>query len=190
MKEGRLEQTILWRCLDSPGHDACGLWALPDGWRLSGAAVFSLEEQPCHLAYTVDTDLEWRTRSATVTGWFGHEPVALAIESLAGERWSLNGTEQGAVAGCVDIDLSFTPATNLIALRRLALPIGEGAEAPAAWLDFPAPTLQRLDQQYRRLTSDRYGYRSPGNGYAGQLEVSEAGFVLRYPGLWELELVR
>jgi uncharacterized protein len=182
-----LVQTILWRRLDVPGHDACGLLAMDSGWRLTGTAAFGLDNRSCHLHYVVDCVLAWRTRSATVTGWIGRNAVQLAITALPDQGWSLNGTEQAAVAGCLDLDLAFTPATNLIALRRLALGVGDEADAPAAWLRFPELVLERLDQQYRRLDRYRYAYRAPGTGYAGILEVTDAGFVTRYPGLWEME---
>jgi hypothetical protein len=115
--------------------------------------------------------------------------VELDIVAMPGVRWALNGTEQPQVAGCLDVDLNFTPATNLIAIRRLTLQIGDRSEAPAAWLRFPELVLERLEQHYHRVTLDQYDYRAPGVDYAATLRVSEIGFVTRYPGLWELEAV-
>ncbi|HSO74659.1 MAG TPA: putative glycolipid-binding domain-containing protein, partial [Blastocatellia bacterium] len=43
------DQSILWRRLDGPGHEFLRLSSEEDGWRLSGAAVFSHEQQPCRL---------------------------------------------------------------------------------------------------------------------------------------------
>lgn len=182
----RLEQTILWRRLDVPGHDACGLWKMDECWRLEGTAVFAFEGRPCHLAYAIECDAAWITRSARVTGWIGREAVDLTI-AVTGGYWQLNGIDQQQVAGCMDVDLGFTPATNLIALCRLALQIDEEADAPAAWLSFPELEFVRLRQHYRRIDENRYEYASPDTGYAGTLEVNEAGFIKKYPGLWEVE---
>ena len=58
--------------------------------------------------------------------------------------WS--GTERPPeYSDCVDVDLSFTPATNTLPIRRLGLDIGEEAEIHVAWLrlaraDRPAGT--------------------------------------------------
>jgi hypothetical protein len=186
----RLEQLILWRRLDLPGHDACNLWATEHGWSLTGTAIFGLEDQPCHLAYQVECDLTWGTRSAKVTGWFGRQVLELTIVSRPGERWEFNGTDQPQAAGCLDVDLGFTPATNLIALRRLALGIGQAADAPAAYLHFPELKLERLEQWYHHVSPDTYEYQSPSFGYAAPLQVSDVGFVTRYPGLWELEALQ
>ncbi len=184
-----LLQTILWRRLDVPGHDACGLWASDDGWRLAGTAVFRAEEaQPCHLSYEVRCDSSWRTQSASVMGWLGKTPVKIDLEVLPGERWTLNGEEQGKeVAGLMDIDLSFTPSTNLVQFRRLSLTVGDEVEAPVAYLHFPELTLGRLDHRYHRVALDQYDYQAPRFGYAATLQVSDLGFVTEYPGLWALE---
>jgi hypothetical protein len=184
-----LEQAILWRKLDAPGHDACGLWSVAGGWRLAGVATFLAEGQPCLLKYQVECDALWRTCAATVEGWMGSAEVGLAIAADAGERWSMNGVEYPELGDLVDIDLGFTPATNLVQLRRLALNVGQRAEAPVAYLHFPALILGRMDQRYHRVTAGEYHYESPAFGYDALLQVSEYGFVTRYPGLWDLETI-
>jgi hypothetical protein len=118
----------------------------------------------------------------------GRHAFELAIAAMPGKRWKLNGTNQPEAAGCLDVDLSFTPATNLIAIRRLALDMGQASEAPAAWLRFPERTLVRLEQRYHRVALDTYDYHAPSVGYAASLQVSDSGFVTYYPGLWEREV--
>ena len=190
MQMGELEQTILWRRIDTPGHDACALSASADGWRLAGTAVFSSEGEPCRLCYVVDCDASWLTRSAKVTGWVGRAAVNLAVEAVSGGRWLFNGAEQAGLDGLVDVDLGFTPSTNLIQLRRLNLRVGHGADAPTVYLNFPELTLGRLEHRYHRIAPGRYDYQAPTFGYAGVLEVTEAGFVTEYPGLWKLEALQ
>jgi len=191
MSTNTLLQTILWRRLDVPGHDACGLWVSDNGWRLAGTAVFHAEEQPSHLSYEVYCDSSWRTRSASVIGWLGRTPVKVALEVLPGEHWTLNGEEQGKdVTGLMDVDLGFTPSTNLVQLQRLSLDVGKEVEAPVTYLHFPELTLGRLDHRYRRIALDQYDYHAPSFGYTAILQVSDLGFVTQYPGLWALEALQ
>jgi hypothetical protein len=185
-----LKQLILWSRTDVPGHDACALWDMESGWCLAGTAIFALEGQPCHLAYEVDCDTTWRTRSVKVTGSIGRHVVELTIVAMPGARWELNGMEQPEAAGCIDVDLNFTPATNLVAIRRLALHIGHASDAPAAWLRFPELKLEKLQQRYHRVTLNTYDYQAPSVGYAAPLQVSDLGFVTQYPGLWALEALQ
>lgn len=183
-------QTILWRRVDSPGHDACALLALEDGWALKGAALFRMNGQPCSLHYTIMCDPSWQTRSASVDGWVGGTEVKIHIDALPDQRWCFNGAEQSETDGLVDLDLGFTPATNLIQFRRLSLDIGQQTIAPTAYLRFPELTLGRLEHYYHRLAVDRYDYRAPEFDYTAILQVSDAGFVTEYPGLWELEALQ
>jgi hypothetical protein len=178
--------SILWTRLDAPGHDSCGLERLADGWRLSGVAAFAEDGLPSALAYEVLCDEAFVTRSALVQGFVG-DTTCRADIVRSGLHWSLDGVPQPEVEGCLDVDLSFTPATNLLAIRRLALGIGGEAPCAAAWLLFPERRLARLDQTYRRVDETRYAYR--GSGYADTLETSRSGFVTTYPGLWQAEHV-
>ena len=180
-------KTILWRRIDQPGHDAARLWETAVERTLEGTAVFSEGGKPCRLDYRVVCDAEWRTRSATVRGWIGHEPFTVAIAADAARQWTINGVVAEAVRGCDDVDLSFTPATNLLPIRRLKLAIGQQASVRAAWLDFPASTLAPLDQTYACVGPAAYRYESDGGRFVATLETTADGFVRRYSGLWEPE---
>jgi len=182
-----LEHASLWRRLDCPGHDSCCLWKSGDGWQLSGTAIFLFEQKPCLLSYEMNINSNWETRAASISGYVDKSTVALAIARTSNHSWSINDIELQAAADCIDLDLGFTPATNLIAIRRLSLAVGARSQAPAAWLDFPDFTLKRLEQYYHRLSHDRYEYTSPDAGYADVLEVDDYGAIMRYPQLWEQE---
>lgn len=176
--------TAFWRRLDTPGHDACRLMRTADGWRLSGCAVFEHERNACCLTYAVECDAQWRTRSARVNGSVGFDELAFDIEKTPGGDWLLNGVSQAKAQGQVDLDLGFTPATNLIAIRRLDLRPGVERIARAAYyLEFTLE-LDIIEQTYRRIDATTLAYASPAHGYAAELQVAPIGFVTEYPGLW------
>lgn len=177
--------SILWRRLDGPGHDACRLEEADGGWRLEGAAVFLHRGVPAKLAYEVACDSGWRTRTGRVDGWLGEDRVGLSITRTEEGEWRVGGEIASLPSGPIDLDLGFTPATNLIPVRRLSLATGRGADAPAAWLDAETGRLEVLVQRYERRSESAYWYEAPEVGYAARLDVGPLGFVRRYPGLWE-----
>lgn len=179
--------SILWRRVDRPGHEAAHLRAVGVGWRLAGSAVFAHEGAPCHLVYAVACDAAWRTVSATVEGRVGSTPVAIRVEADGEGRWRVNGADCPPVEGCRDVDLNFSPSTNLLPIRRLGLAVGQEARVRAAWLRFPGFTLEPLDQVYRRTGPSTYRYASHDGRFVRDLEVTEAGFVTDYPGFWSME---
>jgi hypothetical protein len=93
--------------------------------------------------------------------------------------------DQAAVLGCIDLDLNFSPSTNLLPIRRLDLAIGQHAEVKAAWLRFPSFNLEPLTQIYSRLDETSYRYSSNNGKFVRDIKVNEAGLVTVYPGLWE-----
>ena len=144
MKE--MTQTILWRRLDLSGHEFATLDELNHGWRLSGTALFSAEQGPTRLDYSVICDSGWRTNWAEINGVIGSRRVSLTVSVDEGRRWHLNGVECCAVEGRLDIDLGFSPSTNLLPIRRLTLSVGAEAAVRAAWLPFPSLDFELLPQ--------------------------------------------
>jgi uncharacterized protein len=179
--------SILWHRLNGPGHDACLLEQVPDGWRIDGTAVFRENGVLARFSYQVTCDAGWRTQAGQVAGFHGPKPVLFQIVRGAAGAWQMNGQPVPNLEDCVDLDLGFTPATNLLQLRRVALREGESADVPVAWLDVSAGRLERLAQQYSRRGETTYWYEAPRFAYCALLEVNPSGFILRYPALWEAE---
>jgi hypothetical protein len=177
--------SILWRRLDRPGHEFLRVSSAESWRRLTGIAVFAHDQQPCRLDYQIVCDPSWHTVYGHVSGWLGNESVEIDISVDSANRWLLNGEECLAVAGCADLDLNFSPSTNLLPIRRLSLAIGEEAPVSAAWLRFPSFTLERLDQVYRRIDAETYRYESAGGAFVREIRVNPAGIVTRYPDFWE-----
>lgn len=179
------ERSILWRRLDQSGHESARVFLADSRWHLAGAAVFAHDGAPCRLDYEVVCDAAWQTQRGRVTGWVGSAGIALEVRADPARRWWLNGTECPDVAGAADLDLEFSPSTNLLPMRRLGLSVGEERPAHAAWLRFPGFALEPLRQRYRRLAVGTYRYETEDGEFVAELEVDGSGLVTRYPGLCE-----
>lgn len=180
-------KAILWRRLDVPGHESARVFFDPPYWHLAGTAVFAHEHQPCRLDYSVNCESSWQTLSATVAGWVGDQVIEIEISVDAAHGWRLNGQECPAVAGCIDLDLNFSPSTNLLPIRRLDLSDGQESQVRAAWLRFPRFILEPLEQVYRRINATTYQYESAGGRFKTELKVNEQGLVTEYPNIWRAE---
>jgi len=179
-------RTILWRRIDWPGHEAARLAPREAGWELSGTAVFVYEARAVRLEYVIACDVGWRTVATHVSGWVGDAVIDVAISVDPQGRWWLNERECPAAAGAVDVDLNFSPSTNLLPIRRLRLDVGHSAPVRAAWLRFPSFALEPFEQTYFRVGTTAYRYESAG-GFAADLEVDDVGFVTRYGDIWHVE---
>ncbi|SPH24074.1 hypothetical protein DEA8626_03123 [Defluviimonas aquaemixtae] len=184
---GRVIALARWTRLDVPGNDYCRLIADTDGWRLTGEAVFAEDENETQLGYDIHCDGHWRTLTATIRGRRAKEEVSWKIEQTAG-AWRVNGEVQPRVSGLADIDLSFTPATNLIPIRRMNLSVGVANQVIASWFTYPEVGLLPLHQTYTRTGAGAYLYTSPDHGFSAILRVHPSGFVIDYPQIWTGEV--
>lgn len=174
--------TAHWRRLNGDGTDRCSLARVDMGWILTGEADWIEKGVEIALTYAVRADPDWQTLSADVAGQWGERPVNLRIQRTEG-GWMLNDVPQRVGAEARDVDLSFTPATNLLAIRRLALNGGGPAHCTAAWLMPGLDRLAPLKQTYTRRADGACDYASAS--FAARLDVHETGFVTHYPGYWE-----
>jgi hypothetical protein len=178
--------SAIWRRIDTPGHDACWLTRDERGLMLDGAAIFRHSAGPARLAYRVECDTDWRTLSGMVLGNIGNRPVSFNI-ARQDSGWTLNGTVVPGLEQLDDLDLSFTPATNLLQLRHRDFPFGKSVSIPVAWLDIDTGMLTNLPQFYERRGISKFWYQAPTVGYEGMLELAPDGFIQNYPELWIAE---
>ncbi len=179
-----------WRRLDVPGQEQAHVEQTAAGWRLTGELDVEEAGVAARLHYTIDCDPEWRTRSAMIEGVVGGDPIRFALSADGAGHWRRDGAPVPELAGALDVDLGFTPATNTLPIRRLVLAVGESAPVRSAWLRFPELRLEPLEQTYTREAENSFRYRAlvDGEPFIARLDTDAFGRVLRYEGLWEAEL--
>jgi hypothetical protein len=175
----------MWQRMGSPGIEYFELRESTEGWELAGSVVLADEGVPCAADYTLRCDRQWATREARIQLRRGGVEQALSLRVDARQRWWRGEEEVPQFRGCTDIDLAFTPSTNTLPIRRLALEVGQGRDVTAAWVRMPDLSLVTLPQRYTRLTPSRYHYESNGGSFTAEVETDEFGLVLTYPPGWE-----
>ena len=180
---------ILWQRVDRPGYEISALDPHDGGWQLAGTVLFAHDSLPCQLTYSIQCDLHWQTQSVWIRGQVGAKPVSLGFTRSSASEWCSNGVRIAEVDGCIDIDLGFSPSTNLLPIRRLRLGIGSRAVVRAAWVRFPELSLELLDQVYTRVDESHYLYESADGSFRRELLVDADGFVLEYPDYWRTEAI-
>jgi hypothetical protein len=182
--DDRLGHHVLWHCGELASSEHAWLLDDEEGHRLAGVVVLPLDGAPCHITYDVMVDHHWAPLAATATVTTPAGVSRIALASQDDGRWTVDGTTAPLLDGCGDVDLGWTPATNTIPIRRLALGVGETARISAAWVRFPELDVVASEQHYTRLGDDRWRYQS--GDYDFELRTHEAtGLVLAYgDDLW------
>jgi len=87
---------------------------------------------------------------------------------------------------CMDVDISVTPFTNTLPLKRLCFKTGESRELKMVYFDLPSFEVKASRQRYTYLGNNRFIYEGIDTGYKNEIAFTPDGFVKLYPGLFEL----
>jgi len=176
-------RTVLWRRIDGNGFDRCTVSAGPDGHRITGTALFAADGVAHEIRYSVLTDAAWHTRTVGVSLSTSRGDRTLALSADGAGAWSAGDAPLIDLFGAIDVDLAWTPATNILPVKRLALEPGQTADISVVMLDHTDHEVHKANQRYECLAPGRY--RFSAGSFATELLVDDEGLVTTYPGEWE-----
>ena len=115
------------------GFEVVFLRREPDGYRFAGHASAVEERVAWAVRYAISVDLSWATRSAHVVAESELGTREAQLETDGVGAWRVDGRPAPELAGCSDVDLEASAFTNAFPIHRLALQVGQRADAPAAY---------------------------------------------------------
>lgn len=174
---------VLWRATDGMGFDRCSLDEIPGGYRLSGTALLAIADEAYEIRYSVITNPAYATTTVGAHVQSSGNDRRMALQADGEGSWSVGDDPLLDLYGAIDVDLTWTPATNSLPILRLGLEVGASAEITAAVVDFPGHDIGRRTQRYTRINDSTYRYES--DSFEAELEVGDDGLVRRYGDLWE-----
>ena len=176
---------VMWQAWDSPGLGHLRLAVRDSGVLADGMVVGVTDGRPFRLAYEVRCDAYWRVRAARVS--VPGEPPKVELLSDGEGNWATpDGRDAAYLEGCRYVDISVTPFTNTLPIRRLSLASGEAADISVAYFDGAELQPWPEPQRYTCLENDGrgglYRFLSLDGGFTADLPVDADGLVVDYPG--------
>jgi hypothetical protein len=179
---------MLWQRFDQPSLEYMRFEQTNDRIQFDGTMALDLDGAPARITYRVECTPDWKTRHVEVTQERAGEIQQLKIEVDDHQHWYRDGKLLEQFTGLTNIDISVTPATNLLALRTMNLQLGQTQETSAVWIVFPELELEQLDQHYTMLDATHYHYEARSIEFEATLEVDDFGFIMQYGDLWRVVL--
>jgi uncharacterized protein len=178
------ERHFSWSPWSGPGHEHLVLVESDRGLTARGTVEgMSPEGRPFSLRYRVRVDAGWRTRDVELEV-LGQGSWLRLMSDGAGLWVDDRGQVAPGVDGCIDVDISVTPFTNTLPIRRLGLAPDSSEEVEVLYLEVPALTVRRSRQRYTCLGPRLYLFESLESDFRAELRVDGEGLVLDYPGLF------
>ena len=187
-----MERHIMWTPWIGPGLEHLHIKQMDEHITADGLILGLNEQEPFRVRYEIHCNSQWRLRTVHLSLLSGsHQTLNLSTDGSG--SWT---TEAGSVipslSGCLDVDISVTPFTNTLPIRRLALKPGMQATLSMVYIEVPLMQATARVQRYTCLEitpgGGRYLYESLENGvsvFTAELPVDSDGLVIDYPGLFK-----
>lgn len=181
-----MSRTIIarWRDWAGEGLEHLVLRAGSDGIRAEAVVIGAADDEIFAVQYRITCDAGWRTRHLEVSLLGGDRVIDLSGDGAG--RWTdRSGAMLPDLAGAIDVDLTATPFTNTLPVRRLELRNGQAEVIAVVYVEIPSLTVVARRQRYTCLEPGRrYRFESLESGFTREIEVDDDGLVRTYPGLF------
>lgn len=179
-----MQTNILWAGREYRSLENCLIETADTGVFIRSTIIGSYEGKIYQVEYEIRTNAEWETLSLQMRSRHSDRIMQWYCESDTRGNWTSNGQEMTEWNGCVDIDISLTPFTNTLPIRRLRLSDGAVQTIRVLFFDILEHEIRPVDQQYTRLSDKEYEYNNVVTDFKAKLVVNEQGLVVDYPGLF------
>jgi uncharacterized protein len=180
---------VVWSAWDASGLEHLRLSMHNDGVVADGIVIGVTEGRPFRVAYEVRCDVGWRVRAVRIDVPGSELPGVELLSEGQGTWTTPDGQTVSELRGCIDVDISVTPFTNTLPIRRLGLAPTETAELSVAYFEGTAlqawPEPQRYTCLEKSSRGGLYRFLSLDGGFTADLPVDTDGLVLDYPGLFK-----
>lgn len=179
---------VQWDSWEGNGVDHCSFVKNADSFVIEGVVIGNrFEGYAAH--YHVRADSDFCTREVRVE-FVGGPRLHLSADGKGNWFDMISGRPVPSLAGCLDVDIAATPATNTLPIKRLALK--EQATHDILVVYIPLATDIECDLVPRVMTQNytcliqgkRYRYESTPNGFTAELQVDQYDVVLDYPEMF------
>jgi hypothetical protein len=156
----------------------------PNEFASDAVILSTVDDQVFAVRYQIRCEADWRVREIEISGIGSDLAVELRSDG-AGNWFGESGVPQPQLRGAIDVDISITPFTNTLPIRRLNLQNGEKREILAVYIQLPNLAITTDRQRYTCLERGRrYRYESVDSDFTRDIEVDAHGLVTNYPDLF------
>ncbi|HEY6540872.1 MAG TPA: putative glycolipid-binding domain-containing protein [Ktedonobacteraceae bacterium] len=186
-----MERQVMWSPWMGPGLEHLRLLQRREDIVADGLILGMKEQTPFRVRYEIHCDLQWRVRVVQL-GLLDGSSHSLHFFTDGAGNWTIeSGKALPLLKGCLDVDISATPFTNTLPIRRLALQPGSSATLSMAYFSIPQMHVEVTQQRYTCLeitsSGGRYRFESlvdEVSHFTAELPVDQDGLVLDYPELF------
>ena len=181
------QQHAIWKSLEYPGLEYLYLLEEDATIQVVSTSICVIDQKPLKLDYVLSCDSQFVLKRVSINQF---DIGGFNLTTDGHGNW-LNQKLQPLpeLDGCIDIDISATPFTNTLPIRRIQWQVGQSEVFKMAYIHIPDLTVSVDPQRYTCLEKTAHGatfrYESLDSDFTADITVDSDGLVLNYPGLFE-----
>jgi hypothetical protein len=184
-----MRRQIIWSNLTATGLEQLQLLYRSDEIIADGIVLGVEQDVPFRIRYEIYCDTSWCVRKVTITSLTEDEQTIRLLADGSGNWTNEAGEELPAFKGCIDVDISVTPFTNTLPIRRLLLNCGESSDIKVVYIRVPEMQLSVEPQRYTCLeinnNEGKYKFQSLDGDFTAILLVDSDQLVKDYLNLFK-----
>jgi uncharacterized protein len=173
---------VRWKSWNRDATETLVLIEKPEGIFVK-STIKSHGEQHFSIKYTLNCDPSWQFKTLNLELVETKEKIKLESDGYG--NWSNDSGIISKLHGAIDIDISATPFTNTLPIRRLRLGKKQHAEILVAYISIPELGIDIDRQRYTCLSKHTFLFEQIDNNFARKIAVDKDGLVVTYPGLFK-----
>ncbi|MBD2756657.1 putative glycolipid-binding domain-containing protein [Spirosoma validum] len=177
-------RTVVWQAIQWTGLEYFILTPAEGGLLADGQLIGMYEGRPYSLHYQIRIDNRWAVREVIIRSDAANDVLIQLTTNGRGEWYDREGNLLPELAGCIDVDLTLSPFTNTLPIRRLRFLSEQPQQINVVYIDLPAGKISSVSQLYIRLTDDCYRFQQPDSSFSADLPVDADKMVIDYPNLF------
>jgi uncharacterized protein len=139
---------------------------------------------PFGIHYMIELDPKWQTQHFLVSDLNNPDNV-IELYSDSKGKWFDRDEAVAPLEGCMDIDITLTPFTNSLPIRRLDPAPGRRTMIEVVYIRIPEFTFEKVQQYYTNLGNHRYLFETGNGDFKAELEFDKNFMVTDYPELFK-----
>ena len=178
-----MERKITWEGLEYRSLENCTLTETDNGISVTSVITGQVNNQAIKILYKILTDILWATYFVEINVILGGYKKTILLEKK-GAFWLVNNTIDHRFDDCVDIDISLTPFTNTLPIRRLVFNGQLSNRIEVIYIDIIVDMIMPVKQYYTKISDSVYLYENEKSTFKAELKTDSYGLVIEYPKLF------
>jgi hypothetical protein len=184
-------KTVVWKPVEYEGMEYLALDMSENGVYAHSVALGVESGAAFRVDYAVTCGKDYATLEVNLSnGIYAPFHRALRLTSDGQGNWFDQMQKPlPELEGCIDVDITATPFTNTLPIKRIDWKVGQSEMFRMAWISVPELTVTPNRQRYTCLekTADgaKFRFESPDINFEAVITVDADGLVVDYPGLFK-----